>query len=306
MTSQDSAPVTLVVGSNSLVGRAYFEYLQATETLVLGTTRRHEALDESHIYLDLASDLSQWSCPQNVKVAVLCAGITSLAVCQDDPAGTWRVNVEGKSALVNQLLMGGAHIIYLSTSAVFDGSIAFCPVDASPNPMTEYGRQHAESERRLQALGDSATIIRFTKIIGPELPLLSGWVRSLKCGNQVSPYSEMVMAPIPVSFAVEVIDRVAKSSINGIFHASGNFDVTYADTASFFAKTLGADPDLVQPINSERGNWDNGSVPSHTTLDNSRISSEFGIEQPDVWETLREVCLNLGAASGKSAGQERA
>jgi dTDP-4-dehydrorhamnose reductase len=236
---------------------------------------------------------------------VLCAGITSLAACQDDPTGTRRVNVEGKSALVNQLLRGGAHIIYLSTSAVFDGSVAFSPVDAPQNPVTEYGRQHTELERRLQALGDSVSIIRFTKIIGPELPLLSGWVQSLKCGKLVNPYSDMVMAPIPVSFAVEVIDKAAESSINGIFHASGNYDVTYADAASFFAETLGADPDLVQPINSAKGGWDRGPLPSHSTLDNSRISSEFGIEQPDVWETLREVCLNLGAASGKSSRQER-
>jgi dTDP-4-dehydrorhamnose reductase len=305
VSSQDSAPVTLVVGSDSLVGRAYFEYLQATRRLVLGTTRRQETLDESHVYLDLAKDVSQWICPPNVSVAVICAGITSLADCKDDPTGTRQVNVEGKFALVNQLLRRGAHIIYLSTSAVFDGSIAFSPVDAPQNPITEYGRQHTESERRLQAVGNSFSIIRFTKIIGPELPLLSGWVRSLKGGKLVTPYSDMVMAPVPVSFAVEVIDKAAESSINGIFHASGNYDVTYAAAASFFAETLGADPDLVQPINSARGGWDKEPVPSHTTLDNSQISSDFGIAQPDVWETLQEVCLNLEAAYGESAKQER-
>ena len=54
--------------------------------------------------------------------AVLCAGITSLAVCRQDPQACRRINVENSLAVLRQLAGTGTFVVALSTNLVFDGS----------------------------------------------------------------------------------------------------------------------------------------------------------------------------------------
>ena len=110
------------------------------------------------------------------------------------------------------------------------------------------------------------------------------------------------MAPLPVSFAVKVIDRVAHSPFSGILQASGNQDVTYEEAARFCATTLGFDPTLVQPVKIVLGDQYTEPILGHTTMDNNRLKSDLGMDPPDVWQTLREVFLEMGTPAGRGAG----
>ena len=119
------APITLVVGSDSLIGGALIAHLLRAGERVVGTTRRHEAVDESHLFLDLSQDLAKWWCPLPIAVAVVCAGVTSLDACRRDPVATAHINVQGVSALVKNLVARGSFVIYLGTNQVFDGSVPY-------------------------------------------------------------------------------------------------------------------------------------------------------------------------------------
>lgn len=297
MSLANNAPVTLVVGSDSLMGKLYQAHMERAGKPVLGTTRRREYLDDSHVYLDLADNLGNWTCGRHVEVAVLCAGITKFAICKADPVATARVNVEGMFALAANLVKSGSRILYLSTAVVFDGLKSHRDADDPICPTTEYGRQNAQAERRIQALGDSVTVLRLTKTLDSTIPLLKGWVSELQRGKPIHPYSDLVMAPIPVAFTMEVIDHLTQPGVSGIFQASGNRDVTYAEAALCCATTLGVDPTLVQPIDVTQEDLYTEPIPKHTTLNSSRLKSVYGLEPPDVCETLQDIFLELGTAT---------
>jgi len=287
------------------MGRSYQANLEQAGIPVLGTTRRRRSVDDSHVYLDLADDLANWTCGREVGVAVLCAGITKFAVCKANPVATARVNVEGMSTLAANLVKRGSRIVYLSTAVVFDGLKAHRNAGDPVCPSTEYGRQNAQAEYRIQSLGDSVTVLRLTKTLDSSIPLLNSWVSSLLSGQPVHPYSDLVMAPIPVSFAIEVIDRLTQPGVSGIFQASGNRDVTYAEAALCCANTLGVDPDLVQPIEVTEEDLYTEPVPRHTTLEISRLKTMYGLEPPDVGQTLKNIFLELGTpAVTDTAGLE--
>lgn len=276
----------VVVGSDSLIGRALMTSLDRAGERVLGTTRRPENVDESHLYLDLSRDVERWQCPSPVGVAIICAGVTKIDTCRRDPAASARVNIDGVSAIVRNLKSHGAFVVYLSTNAVFDGSIPYRSPHDPFSPTTEYGRQKAAVEAELPKLGDTFSIVRFTKVVEPGMILLKGWLQSLRSGEIIHPFSDMVVAPVPLSLAVDVLHRVAVTRSPGIIQVSGEKDVTYAEVAYYIARRLGASMDLVQPVSSRTGGVPHQAVFANTTLDTSRLQKEFDLEPPDVWATI--------------------
>jgi len=288
----NTAPVTLIIGSDSLVGGALMAYLEKASKTVLGTTRRREVVDKTHLYLDLAQNPNGWQCPQPVNVAIICAGVTKREACRQEPAKSAVVNIKGVSAVVNNLVAKGTLVIYLSTDQVFDGSVPYRMPNAPYSPVTEYGRQKAEAERQISQWGDSATIVRFTKILEPKPPLFIEWVKSLKQGKAIQPFADMFFAPIPLSLAVSVLSLVADRRLTGILQVSGERDVSYAEAARMGARLLKADPDLVQPVKASESGRFTEPLPAHTTLNIDRLKYTLGITPPDVRWTIETAFMD--------------
>ena len=279
----------LVIGADGLIGRALADRLESAGKDVFETTRRYATVSEKRLFLDLAGDISDWQPPGQFSVAFLCAAMTSLNHCRKEPAQTAKVNVYHTVSLAKTLVESGTFVIFPSTNLVYDGSIPFRKAEDPVCPVTEYGRQKAEAERQLLVLGDSVSIVRFTKVLGLNTPLFKGWIQALQDGETIHPFSDMVMAPVPLSFAVDVLHRVAEARLPGIVQVSGEKDVTYEQVARHIAQCIGASPDLVQPMRSEEAGLQIESIPSHTTLDTTRLRVELGMEPPDVWATIDSV-----------------
>ena len=287
----------LVVGADGLIGQALADHLMRAGETVVETTRRLGTISEKSLFLDLVEDVSDWRPPCEVSVAYLCAAVTSLERCRREPLQSARVNVHHTVALAKTLVASGTFVIFPSTNLVYDGSIPFRKAEDAVCPVTEYGRQKVEAERQLLALGETVatlsrglvSVVRFTKVLGPNMPLFKGWIQALQDGETIYPFSDMVMAPVPLSFAVDVLHRVGEARLPGIVQVSGEKDVTYEQVARHIAQCIGASPDLVQPMRSEEAGLQIESIPSHTTLDTTRLRVELGMEPPDVWATIDSV-----------------
>lgn len=241
MASADQ-PV-LIVGGDSLIGRALRESYRAAGVSCLATSRRAG----QHPRLDLAAAPETWELANNYSTAFLCAGRTRLADCEAHPAETELINVTRTTELARTLHDRGAFVVFLSTNLVFDGSTAFPTVDDAPNPTTAYGRQKAEAEKILRELGDRVALVRLTKVVHPEMPSLLDWAAALRQREVIHPYSDMVFSPIPLDFVAGALRSIASRRTGGIIHLSAERDVSYASLAASLAVHLKVAPDLVQP-----------------------------------------------------------
>jgi dTDP-4-dehydrorhamnose reductase len=253
---------------------------------VLGTTRRREAVDSSTVYLDLSERGAKREWPQPVSVAILCAGVTSLEECKREPAATARVNVDAIPALAEELVAAGIVVVYLSTNQVFDGTEAYRSPNDPTSPVTEYGRQKAEAERKIGRLGASVSIVRLTKVLYPATPLLSQWRDALEAGEAIQPFSDMYMAPVPLDHVVTVLRTIGERRLPGLLQVSGDRDVSYAEAALMGARALGADESLVRPVRTLDTNVLSEQPPRHTTLNTDRLESTLGLAPPDVLKTI--------------------
>ena len=233
----------LIVGGDSLIGRALRESYRAAGAPCLATSRRSGQQPR----LDLTASPKTWELAGNYWAVFLCAGRTKLADCEANPVETALINVTRTTELARRLWERGAFIVFLSTNLVFDGGKAFPTVDDAPKPTTAYGRQKAEAEKILRELGDRVALVRLTKVVHPGMPLLLDWAAALQRRDVIRPYSDMVFSPIPLEYVAGALRSIASRRTGGIIHLSAETDITYAALATSLAEHLDVSAGLVQP-----------------------------------------------------------
>lgn len=276
----------LIVGSDSVIGNALMSYWKIIGRSVIGTTRRHNKVSESNLFLNLEEDISLWECPYRFDIAVICAGATKLDMCRNNPEGTRNLNVINTIYLVDKLVDKGAFVIYLSSSQVFNGSKPYRAPDEPISPITEYGWQKADVEHQLQRFGKSVGIVRLTKVIGPPQSLFSQWIKSLKSGEEIQPFSDAHLSPVPLSCVTSILHLVGDLRLYGVLQVSGAYDISYAEAAYIMTEIMGLSQNLVKPIKaSSTGNI----MPCFTSLNTDRLKETLGIEPPDVRWAVRHA-----------------
>jgi putative glycosyltransferase (TIGR04372 family) len=229
------APV-LIVGGDARLGRALAEALEAEGVDVWRTLRRGPPAARV-----IAFDLRDPELPLPAGVrfghAVLCAGLTAFATCEADPVGSAEVNVAGTLRVAKALLDRGIPLTFLSSDAA-----------AGAAPATEYGRQKAAVEAALLAEDggrDLVTICRLAKVLAPELPLIAGWVETLRAGGAVEAFGDRPLAPLSLPFAVAALGGLIRDRLPGCLHLTGR-PTNYAALARGLALALGQDPGRVR------------------------------------------------------------
>jgi len=282
----------LIVGGDSEIAAATAEHLRAAGFGVAATTRRREQVASGRPFLDLGQPVEAWQAPDGITAACFCAAIARLADCARDPEGSARVNVAGTVALADRLLARGIPVLFLSTDKVFDGSRPQMPADTPPCPVSEYGRQKAAAEAALgerMRAGAPAAILRLAKVVSPGMELLRQWVASLRDGQPIRAFNDMMMAPTPVALVAEAIERLLKEPNTGIYQLTGPRDLAYSEVALRLAHWFGADAALVEAVSAYSAGLPAGSTAPHTTLDSRALRERYAIAAPDAWDVIDEL-----------------
>ena len=278
----------LIVGSDGLLGSALRLHCVASGIAHVGTSRRPAVGASETLPLDLAQLASDWPKFSSYKSAVLCAGITNLEQCRNNPALTRHINVSQTISLAQRLVDAGVFTVFISTNLVFDGSRPLRSAPEPTCPATEYGRQKAEVEKALCALGKQAAIVRLTKVIHPQMPLVQGWKNELAKGQIIAPFDDLVFAPISIEATVHAILNIARKQLPGVWHLSSDADISYADMARQIATLHQLDVNLIRQTSCRtRKNLEH--VPTHTTLDASGSAAEIGFHIKTPADTIRET-----------------
>jgi dTDP-4-dehydrorhamnose reductase len=257
----------LIIGGDSSIGSALATRLRMEGRTVLETTRRHPDGDRPYLDLTRGSELRLSEPPA---AAVLCAAMTSLVACRDDPATSRKINVENSLALSRALTAAGTLVVGLSTNLVFDGSVSRRPPQDPICPTSDYGRQKAELEAGLLALREYAAVFRLTKVLTPSISTFTNWAHALQQDKPIHPFHDMMMAPIPLDRVVEAIGSAITARASGIFQLSAMEDISYADAAMALCQRLGKPLALVQPVSSAASGIDRVPTSGYTSLDTAR------------------------------------
>lgn len=286
----------LVVGGDSTIGSHLTEYFTDRGISVWSTSRNKNKVNERCFFLDLQNDFStDWLPEEPFNVAFLCAAITKIKSCNDDPELSYRINVKNTVQLAQHLINGGTFVVFLSTGAVFDGNSAYSKPSDEVNPQTVYGAQKAEAERAISGVGrNNVALVRLSKVIEPTMPLIVKWINDLERNIPIYPFQDMVMAPVFIDLVIEMMMKIAEKRVGGIYHLSADRDVSYYELALFLANHMGVNKALVKPVSYKSAGIERSS--KHTTLDCSSLDL-LGLASPSPFEAIISIISANKSAS---------
>lgn len=259
----------LIIGGDSIIGSALHSSL-TMQGIACIATRRND--------LDLAASPDSWPQLPRVDVAYLCAAMTRLEACENDPVASHLVNVAHMQSLTVRLQENGSFVVFLSSNHVFDGASPKPTTTDAPCPVNAYGRQKAEFEQWLLESKKPAAVLRLTKVISSPLPIIAQWKEALLQGKSIEAFDDLVVAPIPLSAVLQSLQEIGTHKREGIFHLSNMRDISYYEIAQMLAKKLGANPQLVRAISALSKGIPSHFLPKHGTLECSHFD---GITIPE-------------------------
>lgn len=279
----------LIVGANSEIGSATARFIRARDGRVVTTTRRVSEANADQLHLDFERPIETFTFAEGVTAACIFVAMARLAACEADPVGSARVNVERTLALVDLFAVKGVYTLFLSTNQVFNGDEPHVPAEAPTSPVSEYGRQKAETERMLRARmasGAPIGVLRLAKVVSPGMALVATWTQELAAGRSIRAFADMTMAPTPVDLVAKSIAHMMEDRLPVVAQLTGPRDVAYAEVGRFLAEKIGADPRLVEPVSALENGMPRGSTPCNTTLDSSYIADRYGLTVPDAFDVI--------------------
>ena len=157
----------LIIGGDGFIGKALAKKLKEQQDTVYTTTRHYDSISEKNLYLDFSQDITDFIIPEGVDLAFICAAKTNIVECEKNPEIAHKINTLNPIYLAEKLLEKGIFVVFLSTSAVFDGSKPYFKAEESPCPKTTYGKTKAEVEAYLKKHPEHTLIVRPTKLLSP-------------------------------------------------------------------------------------------------------------------------------------------
>lgn len=257
---------------------------------------RIDVVGASHDELDIAKRDSVHALVRTFAPDVIIhpAAFTAVDACETEVDRAFAVNFLGTRYLAEAAQSIGAHLCYLSTDYVFDGTLdrPYLEWD-DPNPQSVYGRSKLAGER---ACDPSSTIIRTSWVCGQNgANMLKTILRLVDQSNDPLRFvNDQHGCP---SFAKDVAPTVidlALSKHRGIFHLTNQGPTTWFDFAEAIVGYAGGDRSRVQPITTvELVPARPARRPMNSVLENAALKAVGLALLPDWHESAEQLVRQL-------------
>lgn len=232
------------------------------------------------------------------------AAMSKVEPCEREREACWAVNVHATERLARACHRHGAHLVFLSTDFVFDGTAGPYAETDRPDPINAYGRSKLAAENAIRGSSLSAwTILRTTLGFGdvegyPEgrFNLATFLVRELSAGREVKVTSDQLRTPTYAPDLAEAIAIVIRHRRFGLYHVAGADLMTTLAFAERLADRYGFDRDLLVPVTTAELH-PGAPRPLRAGLLTLRAQTEIGFRPTPLDDALDVLARRLGLPS---------
>jgi dTDP-4-dehydrorhamnose reductase len=251
-------------------------------------TRRYEVVAATRNELDLGDRDSILGAITSVEPdAVVHAGAwTAVDACEGDPDRAFRINALGTRHVQHAARIVGAHVFYVSTDFVFDGT-ATSPIDEwSPtNPLSVYARSKLGGEMEIDP---GHTIIRTRGGTG----FVKTMLRLAGEREELRVVADQFGSPTFTDDLALAIKRLVVGRLPGTFHVTNSGTATWFELAQATLAAAGLDPSRVSPITTADYPTP-ARRPAYSVLDNAALRLQGLPLLPDWHEPLERLVKEL-------------
>ena len=290
----------LIIGASGFIGRHTLARARILGHEVLGTASSPHP-EKGLIGLDLACDRLADKVPASFSrtggpvFVVISAGISKIDLCRREPAVTRTVNVTNTLRLMEDAAALGARLVYLTSSAVFDGC-AGCYMERDvPAPLSEYGRQKTEIEAYCRERHPDWFLARLDKIVGDdpsENHLFTEWYQWQQAGHPITCMASQLFSPTHVDDVAQAIILGCQKGLTGLYNVSNSEYFTRDELARQYLRILGREAEIVCKTQAELGFAD--LRPEKSCLDATRFVEATGMRFTSMRQVISQFKVKTG------------
>jgi len=239
----------------------------------LGMRSACEVTGANHRALDVTDRDAVLGAVEGVRpdVVVHAAAWTAVDACEGDPDRAFATNSLGTRNVAEAARRFAAHVVYVSTDYVFDGTstLPYHEWD-EPCPVSVYGRSKLGGERELDP---GATIVRTSWVCGAHGENMVHTVLRLAAGGgKLRFVDDQRGSPTFTADLAGAICTLATERLSGTFHVTNQGVTTRHGFAAAVLAASGDDPSRVEPIpTAELKPPHPARRPANSVLDNAAL-----------------------------------
>lgn len=214
----------------------------------------YEVVAADHATLDVSDrDAVRAAAGAAAPAAIVHAGAwTAVDACESDPDRAWAVNALGTRNVAEAAASLGAHMVYVSTDYVFDGTSSRPYVEWDhPNPQSVYGRTKLGGEREAAALVPGACTVRTSWVCGAYGSNILKTILALAATRDSLAFvDDQRGCPTFTEDLAAAIVRLTVERRPGVFHVTNQGATSWYGFARDVLAAAGKDPGMVRPVST--------------------------------------------------------
>ena len=255
MSNGDRSEVrALVLGATGLVGRCCLRrWAGRAGWRVSGTSHRQLLAGVEPLDLQDADATRRLIERERPSLVVISASNPYVDYCESHAEETRALNVTATLQAAAAAQGAGATTVFFSSDYVFDGNAAPYGEEDPIHPLNEYGRQKAEAERGVAALGPDHLTLRVSGVFGWETSrknFVLQVVDRCRAGKPVRAATDVRYNPTYAANLPDVIAELYESGRRGLYHAAGAEELSRFDLAAAIMRAFGFDPSSAEAVDA--------------------------------------------------------
>ena len=291
----------LVTGANGLLGQTIIRLLLEKQYEVIATGKGEARVDANsspgYIYKDI--DITDGPAVERLimehrpSIIVHAAAMTQVDQCELNKQDCYNINVTATRFIIDAAKAVNARLIFVSTDFIFDGNNGPYSENDEPAPVNYYGSTKLVAEKAVMESGLDYAIARTILVYG-SVPAtgrtnIVGFVRqNLEANKPIKMVTDQVRTPTFVDDLAKGIILIIEKNGKGIYHLSGEQEMTPYDIAVETAKYFGLNEALISKASTD--DIKQPAVrPAKTGFNISKAKKELGYQPKSFREGLGDL-----------------
>ncbi len=266
----------LVTGASGLLGR-YVLAARPERCTVVGWSARPtppvEGLPLTPVDLEQPRAVTAAFRLTRPAVVLHLAALATIGDCHRDPERACRINTDATIQLARLAQADGVRLVFTSTDLVFDGIDAPYTEDASPNPLSVYGRSKADAEQAILDAG--GTVVRLSLLFGPgrdgRTSFFDTMTDALRTRRPLTLFDDEYRTPLDLASAAAILWTLAEHPFRGLLHAGGPERLSRLEMGARLTAQLGIGRPVLNVVS--RTSISGEPRPADVSLDSTRLTS---------------------------------
>ena len=242
---------------------------------------------------------------EKVDFIINAAAYTAVDKAESDETMAYLLNEKAVGNLADAAKEAGAMLLHISTDYVFDGkSDTPYPTDATPNPLSVYGKSKWAGEQAILRSGCKAVIVRTAWLYSPYgNNFVKTMLRLATTKESIGVVSDQMGCPTLAADLAELLIRILQKSDNlqgvSVYHFANQGKISWYDFACEIMQL--AEKEMgkrckVNPITTAE--YPTAATrPNFSLFDLSKTTQDFHFDIPDWRDSLRavfpQICHNF-------------